>query len=545
MRLLLCFFLFILSVSSIAQSQFQTESPQLLIRLKAKANPDEIFVKYQSNARQGISIKSIRKVSNIFNIYTLQSNNNQRLMQSLKKDSEVIKVGYDEPLIYRSTTPNDVDYGKQWNMPNVQADLVWDETTGGQTINGEKIVIGILEKGIESDHIDLRENIWENQAEIPDNGIDDDENGYTDDYFGLNLQDLTDKHTPITREGQKTAHGTQVAGVIGAKGNNGIGVTGINWEIDLLLFSKVDFASNVIEAHEYAYNLRKRFNETQGESGAFIVALNHSFGWSGRPENFNMGVEMCEMMELLGQVGILSVASTYNEEVDVEAEGDVLPNCPSDFVVGVTSTNERNEKVKSSGYGNISIDLAAPGERIFTLNLDNGYSVVSGTSLASPMVAGAIGLLYSLPCERLVEDAISNPATTAKFMKEVILGNTQPIASNNARTVTNGRLDAFGAMKGVELYCDRPKIKDFKILKLYPNPVSEELILTFETLDFEPHQLIITNTLGQIIRQKLIQPSRFEDNILTEDVRNLPVGIYFVSIKRRKNITTERFLKEN
>jgi len=540
-------FLYFLLSAFLLQGQNQSADSErsLLIRLQPKINVTHFFQKYTNNSRNGLTIKIQRKVSTIFNIYKVQSNNNDRFIQLLKQDKSVLKVGYDQPAKYRNIEPNDESFNEQWNMLNIQADKVWEETTGGQTTDGKRIVIGVLEKGIDPTHEDLRENIWRNEAEIPNNGRDDDSNGYIDDYFGLNLLDLTDEHTPTFRNGQRNAHGTQVAGVIGAKGDNEIGITGINWDIDLLLFSKVSFASEVLEAQEYAYHLRKKFNETNGAEGAFIVALNYSFGWDGDYKDFTLGTEMCEMIELMGQAGILSVVSTDNKDIDVDEVGDVLPSCPSDFVIAVTSSDERNEKTSGSGFGSETIDLAAPGNRIYTLDLENDYGFESGTSLAAPLVSGTVGLLYSLPCTRLGEDAITNPGTTAKFMKAVILNGTQPLTGSNARTVSEGKLDAFAAMEGIQLYCGRPQSTNFQILSLFPNPVTDNLTLVFETPDFEPYQLFITNTLGQIVRQKQMLPSRFEDNVLTEEVSGFASGLYFLTLVKGNTAITEHFIVEN
>lgn len=544
MKKLFFFCLFFSSFLLYGQTPSTDNDKGLIIRLQSKVKATQFFQKYTTNNRNGLKIQAQRKVSSIFNIYTIQSNDNQQLMQELKRDKAVVAVGYDQPIKYRNLEPNDEDFGEQWNMLNAQADLVWDETTGGQTVDGKRIVIGVLEKGFDPTHEDLKDNVWRNNAEIPNNGRDDDNNGYVDDYFGLNLFDLTDEHTPTLRDGSTDAHGTQVAGIIGAKGNNEIGVAGVNWDIDLLLFSKVNLASEVLEAQEYAYNLRKKFNETDGREGAFIVALNYSFGWDGNYRDFTLGLEMCELIELMGQEGILSVVATDNRDIDVDEVGDVLPTCPSDFVIAVTSSNEQNEKASSSGFGEETIDLAAPGERIYTLSLEDGYGFGSGTSMATPLVTGTVGLLYSLPCTRLGQDAITNPATTAKFIKSVILNGTQPLLGFNERTVSNGRLDAFEAMKGVQLYCGRPQSDNSQILSLFPNPTTDALTLAFETPDFEPYQFYITNALGQVVRQKQILPSRFEDNILTEDVSGFASGIYFLTLIKGKTAITERFVVE-
>ncbi len=546
MKKYLLFFCLIYPFLTIGQNEKSAASSKIIIRLQPKVAASQFFQKYNNKKNTKFAIINYRKVSTIFNTYTIRSNNAEQLIQQLKQAKEVLKVGYDRPVNYRNRAPDDTDFSEQWNMLNIQADLVWEETTGGQTADGKRIVIGVLEKAIDPTHEDLKDNIWVNKAEIPNNGIDEDSNGYIDDYAGLNLVDLTDEHTPTLANGSRETHGTQVAGVVGAKGNNGIGVTGINWDVDLLLLSKVGTASEVLEAQEYAYNLRKKFNETKGEAGAFIIALNYSFGWGGNYKNFSLGEELCEMMELMGKEGILSVVATYNNnEINVDEEGDVLPSCPSDFVIAVTSSNKNNEKTSGAGFGGESIDLAAPGDRIYTLGLDNEYDFVGGTSVACPLVAGTVGLLYSLPCIELGRDAVNNPAATAKFIKAAILNGTQPIDGFNGRSLTGGRLDAFAAMQNVQLYCGQPQSNNFEIAQLYPNPATSTLTIMFETPNFEPYQFYITNTLGQIVQNSTIQPSRFEENVLTTSVQYFPSGVYFLTLLQQKKAVTRRFVVGN
>lgn len=529
-----------------AQNSRITEQTPILIRFQAEVDGPQCLKNYNASNRNNWSVSIKRKVSDFFNIYLIEIEGNIRtkklIFDDLRKESTVMKVGYDTPLTYRNIEPNDSDYPEQWNMKNVQADVVWEETTGGQTVNGTDIVIGILEKGFDQNHEDLQGNIWTNQAEIPDNGIDDDNNGFVDDFFGLNLKDLSDTHEPLPGFIEDRNHGTQVAGVIGAKGNNEIGVTGINWDANLLLFSKVEYAHQVIKAHEYAYRLRKKFNETNGSEGAFIVALNHSFGWSSFPEKLDLGVEMCEMIDSTGCVGILSVVSTENKDIDVDIQGDVLPNCNSDFLISVTSSNKDNEKARGSAYGKRSIDLAAPGENIFTLEPDNEYGFTSGTSFACPLVAGAIGLLYSLPCEKLMEDVQEQPAVSAKFMKTIILEGTQPITGFKEGSTSGGQLDVFESMQFIQAYCGKsdPTSNSLTILSPFPNPATSSLSFEYQPSNFQTHQLSISNALGQIVITKTIQPSRFQENVETVNVRYLASGIYFLILQSGEEVAVKR-----
>lgn len=126
--------------------------------------------------------------------------------------------------------PNDENYNKQWYLRRIQASDAWNTTTGGITINGDTIVVFVIDEGFDILHEDLEENIWINKAETPNNAIDDDLNGYVDDVKGWNLSDTSGLHIP-------TEHGTRVAGIIGGVGNNNIGISGINWNVKLIPFS--------------------------------------------------------------------------------------------------------------------------------------------------------------------------------------------------------------------------------------------------------------------------------------------------------------------
>lgn len=537
MNKLLVLLVTLLSYYSLSQQEASI-SDTILIRFQEGVNGAAFIEQFQPTSRSPIQFKVERQVSKLLNIYKVRHTSamtGDDLIPILQRQRAIINVGYDTPATYRSVTPNDDLYDRQWNLERIGLPEVWEETTGGTTANGDEIVLAVLEKGITIDHPDIIASIWTNEAEIPDNGIDDDNNSYIDDYQGLNMEDLTDNHPVLI-------HGTQVTGIIGASTNNEIGIAGINWDIKILFLSSVDLTSEAIEAYEYIYNLRKKYNDTRGREGAFIVANNNSFGWDNtRPEELQFGVELCEMYDLLGSVGVLSVGAGPNNDVNVDQVGDTPTNCSSRFFIGVTSTNREDEKSEDGGFGTASIDIGAPGEEIRATSGDE-YCNCSGTSFAAPHLTGAIGLLYSIPCSQLAGDALNNASGTARFMKDIILAGTDPIASLQSRTVSGGRLNVLAALDNLQTYCGNDEGARLQINSLAPIPADQELVVEYETPDFEPYLLYITNTIGQLVYEETISPPRFAIPSKTVNVAGLSAGIYLLTIQRGGNKVTEKFV---
>ena len=517
-------------------SQDSNQTAPLLVRFQEGVDGKAFFRQFQKASKNNAGLQIERRVSKLLNIYKLKeepASASNNIIEGLKKSKGVLSVGYDEPATYRNTTPNDDLYKDQWNLEKINLPEVWAETKGGTTANGDDIVVAILEMGVTLDHPDIADNIWTNTGETPDDGIDNDGNGYIDDFFGLNLNDLTDNH-PLKN------HGTEVAGVIGAHTDNGIGMAGVNWDIKMLFLSEVDFTSDVIEAYEYLYNLRKKYNETNGREGALIVANNNSFGWNSRPEDLQFGIELCEMYNFMGSVGILSVGAGPNEDTDVEVVGDVPTNCTSRYFIGVTSTDRTDNK--RGGYGATSIDIGAPGEDIPATSEADDYCMCSGTSFAAPHVAGAIGLMYSVQCSQLANDAINNSSGTARFMRDILLAGVDPISSLEDITVTGGRLNVLQAINNLQVYCGSNESNRLAISNVYPSPVESEITIKYETPDYEPYIFSINNALGQVVRTRVITPPRFTEPIETEDVSGLPAGVYFVSFQREDKVVAKRFI---
>src|SRR5690606_11959266 len=235
--------------------------------------------------------------------------------------------------------PDDPRFNDQWPLrrstikeADIDIEAAWDITTGGKIGNTHDIVIAVIDDGFQIDHPDLIENLYVNHGEIAGNGIDDDKNGYVDDYIGWNFE--TDNDSLNTGD-----HGEPVAGVIGARGNNGIGIAGINWEVKILpLLLDAKFTdAGLLASYIYAYKLRKKFNETNGEEGAFVAVTNSSWGSEGYfPDEFPV---WCNFYDSLSTVGILNCVATSNKNINVDTEGDIPSLCPSESVIVMTNSD--------------------------------------------------------------------------------------------------------------------------------------------------------------------------------------------------------------
>lgn len=515
----------------------------------------EIIVLLETEASWEVfeqDLKNTDFINNNFNKNTFVNDDNNNWLQGLERISKVMNIGIltiredlDELEIaaallklkevkatqlnyfaaYRSV-PNDNLYQQQWNMDIINATTAWDFTTGGISPLGDTIVVFVIDEGIDLLHEDLVENIWINHAEIRNNGIDEDNNNYIDDYYGWYLTGNSDQHLPAT-------HGVSVSGIIGAEGNNDVGISGVNWRVKILPFSIAESqltAANILTAYDYALEMRQRYDASNGAEGAYVVVTNLSAGFSRQfPSSFGV---FCEVYNTLGNQGILSVSATgNNENVDVEIEGDIPTLCESDFLITVTDTDSSDSR--KGAFGRNTVDLAAPGASCFTTRPIDNYGYFSGTSCAAPHVTGTIALMYSLNNELFGNAIENNKVETALNLKGILLESTDKIGGLKNATLSGGRLNVGKAIGSLSVYYEGWN-DSFSLLNVYPNPVDNLLTVTYKTPNINNFELLLYNSVGQLVLNNQYEVEEVGFKRVELNMDNFEAGIYFLIIKNRE-----------
>lgn len=494
MRNYVLFLIFSFPLLLWSQSPKQGVERQVLVQLRPKIELERLLKQKQARYQPS----RYRQISATQNIYLLEYPS-QVLPLSILQTWPEVEYASPNSVIESRAIPNDPNYDSQWNLELVQAPAAWDITTGGLTALGDEIVVAILDTGFKIDHPDLQDNIWENPGEVAGNGLDDDNNGYIDDLHGWDFSKEGPNHS-------SSLHGHRVTAIIGAKGNNGSGISGVSWDVKLLPLT-ISTEAHAIEAFEYLIGQRQAYNESKGQRGAFIVANNNSWGLSNRfCEADNLWKELHDRM---GAVGILTAGATSNSDINVDEQGDIPSTCDSDYLITVLNSNQSDQKHSKTGYSKVSIDLAAPGENSASLGLQSDFQRFSGTSAATPHVAGAIALLYSLPCSELAQNALEHPANTAQLIRQSLLNGVDAIAELSEFTVTGGRLNILRAMEELQQQCGN-STAPFGITKLFPNPAGDFFTIEFSVPDFDRrYPLMIYNMLGQLVYSDQVSPPRF------------------------------------
>ncbi|MFM8577268.1 MAG: DVUA0089 family protein [Planctomycetaceae bacterium] len=329
--------------------------------------------------------------------------------------------------IASTALPNDPSLGSLWGLRNlgqsggvvgadIRAETAWNTTTGSRSV-----VVAVIDSGVDYRHADLAANIWTNPREIAGDGIDNDRNGFVDDVRGYDF--ANGDGDPMDDNG----HGTHVAGTIGAVGNNGVGVTGVAWQVSIMPLKFLNGSgsgstSNALAAINYATQMRRDY-------GVNIVATNNSWGGGG----FSMVLR--DAIEAGGRAGILFVAAAGNDGTNIDVAPQYPAAYPGTSIISVAATARDNSLAGFSNHGGVNVDLAAPGAGIVSTVPGNAYATYSGTSMATPHVTGAVALL-----------AAAYPTANAAQIRSAILGGVTPVAGLTGRVVSGGLLDAAGAL---------------------------------------------------------------------------------------------------
>jgi subtilisin family serine protease len=386
---------------------------EVLIKLKPSAGPNE-----HASVRAQVAAQKLKRFQSGAEHWKLGAGRTVEQAIAVLRGNP--NVEYVEPnyIVQSELAPNDARYHELWGMNNtgqtggtsgadIDAERAWSISTGSHDV-----VVAVIDTGFDRNHPDLAANAWTNPGEIAGNNIDDDQNGFVDDVHGWDF--VNNDNDPMDDNG----HGTHCSGTIGAVGNNGIGVAGVNWNVSIV---GVKFLSaggsgstdGAISAIEYATSLG-------------VDVMSNSWGGGGFSQALLDAIRAAAAQE------IVFVAAAGNDN----SNNDVSPHYPSSYdspnVIAVAATDHNDAKASFSSYGATTVDLGAPGVDILSTLPGNAYGLLSGTSMATPHVSGAAALLRAVA-----------PNTSAALVRQILMNFADDVPSMQGRTVSGGRLNAF------------------------------------------------------------------------------------------------------
>lgn len=420
-------FLFALIVNLLANSggAYHGSEPFVKGQILVKVDPNYALGALRS-VEHAVGAKMIRQFPLIEGLNLYQFDPDLDVHEVIKSFLSHDAVLYAEPdYIYgidtaKEISVNDPDFSKQWALENkgqnggvadvdINAESAWSYQKGSRNIT-----IGIIDTGIDYRHQDLLENLWSNTLEIPGNGKDDDQNGYIDDIHGINAirknGDPLDDHL----------HGTHVAGIIGAKGNNALGISGVAQSVELAackFLSAAGFGgiSDAIACMDYFASLKSR-----AQNPVNLVATNNSWGGGSRSQ------AMFDAIKAHERLGILFIAAAGNNSSD----NDVIDTYPANYqvrnVISVAATDSSDRLASFSNFGKKTVHVAAPGVKILSTLINNKYGELSGTSMATPHVSGLAALI-----------AAQHPDIGYRGIKNLIMTGGQIV--DGAQKTSSGR----------------------------------------------------------------------------------------------------------
>lgn len=351
----------------------------------------------------------------------------EKALERFKKIEAIESV---QPNFYYSllAVPDDPRFisGELWGLNRISAPAAWNLSIGSNA------VVAVIDTGVRYTHEDLAANMWTNPGEINGNGIDDDGNGYVDDYYGYDFRfNDPDPNDDTIGVG---SHGTHVAGTIGAVGNNGVGIVGVNWNVRIMAIKIYSpggtdtTSAMLVSAYNYVRMMKER--------GVNIRVTNNSYGGCNEACGYDQATK--DAIDALGDAGVLNVFAAGNSG----SNNDVVPHYPSNYtspsILAVTASGNSDDEGYLYNYGALSIDIAAPGD--FTLSTlsysDSSYGTKRGTSMATPHVAGAAALL-----------AAYRPDLSVASLKATLMNTVDVLPAWIGRVRTGGRLNVADALE--------------------------------------------------------------------------------------------------
>ena len=496
--------------------------------------PGEVVVKVRKGsmgkllAKKSLLGAELTKTMNLsagdYLVFKTYAKSTFTLMNELKALPEVI---YAEPnFIYKavgSDANSDSLYDKLWGLNNtgsnepdrnggysgspglagsdINAEKAWGITKGSN-----KVVIAVIDTGIDYNHPDLKDNMWVNTSEVAGNGKDDDGNGYIDDVYGWNAQ--ADNGNPM----DGNAHGTHCAGTIGAR-HNSIGVAGVMNDVSLMAVKFLSDSgsgslADAVEAIDYATKMN-------------VDIMSNSWGGGGFSQTLEDAIKAAK------NKGILFVAAAGNDGTNNDSSPHYPSNYQVDNVISVAAHTNGDSMATFTCYGKRTVHVAAPGHNILSTTPNNGYKVFSGTSMATPHVSGVLGLLLSQTGRQDV-----------KAIRERLMATTVPGAAYRRTTISGGRVDAYNFLTDTRIprqgpdeslwrteslsevfETAHPYANNAKISKTYSFPGAKYVKLVIEKYETEANYdfVILKDAKGTVIERLSGSGSNYETDYAETD----------------------------
>ncbi len=462
----------VLSTSAFAKSLQSMEAPFIPGEVLVKVKPGHMGKFLAKKSLLGAEVK--REMRLIAGDYLLLKTNNKSTMTLLNDLNSLTEVSFAEPnYIYKAINtnatvesmlfgsikenhsalaPNDTLYGKLWGLQNtganepdrnggysktpgvsgadVDAERAWTITKGDK-----KVVVAVIDTGIDYNHPDLKNNMWVNEKEIPGNGIDDDNNGYIDDVYGWNANGKNGN--PM----DGNDHGTHCAGTIGAEHNNGLGVAGVMGDVSLMAVKFLGddgsgSLADAVEAIDYATKMN-------------VDVMSNSWGGGG----FSQALE--DSITAAKNKGIVFVAAAGNDG----SNNDSRPSYPASYqvenVISVASHTAQDSLSSFSNFGKRSVHVAAPGSNVLSTTPGGEYKVFSGTSMATPHVSGVIGLFVA-----------QEGRTSVSELRSRLMATTVPTAAYRKTTAAGGRTSAYNFLTDTRIPRQEPNENAWRVESL-------------------------------------------------------------------------------